>query len=196
MGKYFGKKCFLSFLIPSLRVCVATFEGSIFSVHSFGGALFYLGCYMIVTFCGHSQYTGSGEDEERIISLLTEIIGDHNAELYLGGYGSFDSFARKCGRKYQETHPNIRLIFVTPYITIDYQKNHLDYNKDLYDEILYPNLEDKPLKFAISYRNKWMVEQADYVIAYITHDWGGAYQTYRHAQRKKKPLFNISDKEI
>ena len=41
MGKYFGKKCFLSFLIPSLRVCVATFEGSIFSVHSFGGALFY-----------------------------------------------------------------------------------------------------------------------------------------------------------
>ena len=109
---------------------------------------------MIVTFCVHSQYTGSGEDEQKIISLLTEIIGDHHAELYLGGYGSFDSFARKCGKKYQETHPNTRLIFITPYITIDYQKNHLDYNKNLYDEILYPNLEDNPLKFAISYRNK------------------------------------------
>ena len=165
-------------------------------MHSFGGALFILGCYMIVTFCGHSQYTETGEDEQKILSLLTEIIGDHHAELYLGGYGSFDSFARTCGKKYQETHPNTRLIFVTPYITIDYQKNHLDYNKDLYDEILYPNLEDKPLKFAISYRNKWMVEQADYVIAYITHDWGGAYQTYRHAQRKKKPLFNISGRDI
>ncbi len=154
----------------------------------------FCGVAMIVTFCGHSQYTASGEDEQKILSLLSEIIGDHHAELYLGGYGSFDSFARKCGKKYQETHPNTRLIFVTPYITIDYQKNHLDYQKNLYDEILYPSLEDKPLKFAISYRNKWMVERADYVIAYITHDWGGAYQTYKHAQRKKKPIFNISGK--
>ena len=161
-----------------------------------GVHFFISGCYMIVTFCGHSQYTESGEDEEKILSLLTEIIGDRNADLYLGGYGSFDSFARKCGRKYQKTHPNTRLIFVTPYMTIDYQKNHLDYNKDLYDEILYPNLENKPLRFAISYRNKWMVEQADYIIAYITHDWGGAYQTYKHAQQKKHPLFNISGKEI
>ena len=151
---------------------------------------------MIVAFCGHSQYTETGEDEEKIISLLTEIIGDRHAELYLGGYGSFDAFALKCAKKYQKTHPNVRLIFITPYITVDYQKNHLDCNKDLYDEILYPSLEDKPLKFAIFYRNKWMVEQADCVIAYIIHDWGGAYQTYRHARRKKKPLFNISGKEI
>ena len=149
---------------------------------------------MIVTFCGHSQYTGSGEDEKKILSLLSELIGDDHAELYLGGYGSFDEFARQCGKKYQESHPNTKLILVTPYITLDHQKNHLDNSKYLYDEILYPNLEDKPLKFAISYRNKWMVEQSDCVIAYITHDWGGAYKTYRYAQRKKKPLFNISEK--
>ena len=151
---------------------------------------------MIVTFCGHSQYTGSGKDEELIISVLTRIIGDRHAELYLGGYGSFDAFARKCGKKYQEAHPNTKLIFVTPYITVGYQKNHLDCKKNLYDEIIYPNLEDKPPKFAISYRNKWMVEQADYVIAYITHEWGGAYQTYKYAQRKNKPIFNIYGKEI
>ena len=149
---------------------------------------------MVITFCGHSQYTGSGEDEHKILSLLGELVGDQYAELYLGGYGSFDAFARLCGKKYQETHPNVKLIFVTPYITVDYQKNHD--SKILYDEIIYPDLEDKPLKFAISYRNKWMVEQADYVIACITHDWGGAYQTYKHAQRKKKLLFNISGKEI
>ena len=178
----------------SERVCVATFEGSIFSVRSLGGALLFWSSSMIVTFCGHSQYTATGEDEQKILSLLTEIIGDHHAALYLGGYGSFDAFARQCGRKYKESHPNTKLIFVTPYITIDYQKNHLEYNKDFYDEILYPGLEDKPLRFAISYRNKWMVEQADYVIAYKTHERGGAYQTFKQAQRKKKPLFNISGK--
>jgi uncharacterized phage-like protein YoqJ len=151
---------------------------------------------MIVTFCGHSQYTGSVEDEQKIISLLTKIIGDSHAELYLGGYGSFDAFALKCGKKYQEKHPRTRLIFVTPYITIDYQKNHLNYQKELYDDILYPNLEKVPLKFAISYRNRWMIEQADHVVAYIDHDFGGAYQTYKHAKRKKKPIFNLTDKEF
>ena len=151
---------------------------------------------MIITFCGHSQYTESGEDEQKILALLSEFIGDQHAEFYLGGYGAFDAFARKCCKKYQETHKNTKLILVTPYITLDYQKNHLNANKDLYDEILYPNLEDKPLRFAISYRNKWTVEQADCVIAYITHAWGGAYSTYKHAKKKKKTLFNISGKDF
>ena len=151
---------------------------------------------MIITFCGHAQYTETHEDEQKLLSLLSDLIGDRHAALYLGGYGAFDAFARKCGKKYQESHPNTRLVFVTPYITESYQKNHLDYDKELYDEILYPGLEEKPFKFAISYRNKWAVEHADYVIAYVTHAWGGAYQTYRHAQRKQKPLFNLSGKEF
>ena len=151
---------------------------------------------MTVAFCGHSEYTPSNADEKKILALLEKLIGDRDAEILLGGYGFFDEFARKCSKKYQETRPNAKLIFVTPYVTLDYQKNHLDYVKNLYDGIACPELEKVPLKFAISYRNKWMVEQADYVIAYITHTWGGAYQTYKHAQRKKKPLFNITDNQI
>ncbi len=151
---------------------------------------------MIVTFCGHSKYIETREDAQKIISILTEIIGDDHAELYLGGYGSFDAFARRCGKKYQETHPNTKLVFITPYITVDYQKNHLEYEKNLYDDIIYPELEKVPLKFAISYRNRWMVEKADCVIAYITHDFGGAYQTYKYAKKKKKQIFNISEKDI
>ena len=147
---------------------------------------------MIITFCGHADYTESENDRQKILSLLAELIGDRPALLYLGGYGGFDAFARRCGKLYQRTHPNTRLVFVTPYITESYQKNHLDEQKALYDEILYPGLEDKPLKFAITHRNRWMVEQADCVITYITHDWGGAYQTYKYAERKKKPLFNIA----
>ena len=141
---------------------------------------------MIITFCGHSQYIESKEDEQKILSLLSELIGDRPAELYLGGYGAFDAFARSCGRKYQASHPSTKLIFISPYIKVNYPN-------DLYDGIIYPSLEEKPKKFAISYRNKWMVEQADYVIAYITHSWGGAYQTYLHAKRKNKHLFNISE---
>ena len=151
---------------------------------------------MIITFCGHSQYTGTDEDERKILSFLEETVGDADAELYLGGYGAFDAFARECGRKYQKTHPNTRLIFVTPYITPDYQKNHLEHKKKLYDDILYPGLEGVPMRFAISRRNRWMVEQADWVVAYVAHTFGGAYQSYVYAQKKKKKILHLTDQVI
>lgn len=62
--------------------------------------------------------------------------------------------------------------------------------------IIYPELDNVPLRFAISKRNKWMVEQADIVIAYITHTYGGAYATYRHAKKKNKEIYNISSCSI
>ena len=71
----------------------------------------------------------------------------------------------------------------------------MEYCNRIYDETVYPEIEKKPLRFAIVYRNRWMVEMADYVVAYINRDWGGAYKTYEHAKRKKKPIFNIGSLE-
>ena len=65
-----------------------------------------------------------------------------------------------------------------------------------YDSTVYPEIEDKPLKFAISYRNKWMVQKADYVIAFIERSFGGAYQTYKYAKSMGKKIFNIAGKDI
>ncbi len=148
---------------------------------------------MIVTFCGHACFPKKEEHERKIIEFLEEKIGDKPAEMYLGGYGGFDAFAYDCCKKYKATHPNISLVFVTPYLTIEYQRNHLEYKKEFYDYILYPEIEDKPLRYAISYRNKYMAEKADYVIAYVNHNHGGAYATYRHAKRNGKEIFNLAD---
>lgn len=151
---------------------------------------------MIVTFCGHAHFLKSEEYERKILKILKEKVGDQPADLYLGGYGDFDEFAYDCCAKYKKTYPLVSLIFVSPYITVEYQKNYLEYRKKKYDEIIYPEIEDKPLRFAISYRNKWMVEHADYIICGIDHDWGSAYKTYQYAKRMKKPIFNIIDKEF
>ena len=150
---------------------------------------------MIVAFCGHAHFSKTEKYEQRILDFLQEKVGDQPASMYLGGYGDFDGFAYDCCKKYKETHPAVSLVFVTPYMTLEYQKKHLSYQKTRYDLILYPEIEDKPLKFAISYRNQYMVEKADYVVAYVSHDWGGAYTTYKHARRKGKPIFNLADFE-
>ena len=148
---------------------------------------------MIITFCGHSQFIKKEEHEQRILKFFEDKIGDNPADLYLGGYGNFDKFAYYCGKKYKATHPKVSLIFVTPYLNVKNEYQQSVCKKNMYDLIIYPEIEDKPLKFAISYRNKYMVEKADYVIAYIDHEWGGAYQTYKHAKRKHKEILNLAN---
>jgi len=148
---------------------------------------------MFITFCGHSHFSKANEYEQKIITLLLNEVGDKPVVFYLGGYGEFDALAYKCCKKYKETHPMASLIFVTPYITESYDHNHLRDCRDKYDDIFYPELEKIPPKFAIVYRNRWMVEKSDLVICGITHAFGGAYKTYLYAKKKKKKIFNITD---
>lgn len=148
---------------------------------------------MIVTFCGHSDFVKKDKYNDSVYQFLEEKVGNNYTDFYLGGYGNFDNFAYECCLEYKKTHPNVSLVFVTPYLTLEYQKNHLNYKKDLYDLIIYPEIEDKPLKFAITYRNRWMIDKADYVISGVSHPWGGAYKTYQYAKRKKKTIYSVTD---
>jgi len=151
---------------------------------------------MIVTFCGHADFLKTEKYEQTMLNLLETVVGDRPAEMYLGGYGGFDDFAYDCCRKYKRTHPGISLVFVTPYLTEAYQKDHLKNQENRFDYILYPEIENKPKKFAIVYRNKYMVEKADVVIAYVMHDFGGAYATYTYAKRKGKEIFNLAQRKV
>ena len=104
---------------------------------------------MIITFCGHAHYRKSEADEHQILAFLEEKIGNKDADIYLGGYGGFDEFAYDCCKKYQKTHPNISLIFITPYMTVEYQRTNLKFLEKKYDAIIYPEIENKPKRYAI-----------------------------------------------
>ena len=145
---------------------------------------------MIVTFCGHSQFTRTEKYEKQLLALLKDAVGGSPAEFFLGGYGAFDDFAYSCCKKYQATHPDTKLVFVTPYLS--YESNLKD-KAAQYDAIIFPETENVPPKYAICHRNRWMVDKADLVICFITHKFGGAYQTFRHAVSKNKTTFNIAD---
>lgn len=41
-------------------------------------------------------------------------------------------------------------------------------------------------------RSKWVVKEADLVIAYVTYYWGGAAKTLEYAKRKKKTIINLA----
>ncbi len=140
---------------------------------------------MIVTFCGHSDFSATDEYEQTLLAVLARLIGDGAADFYLGGYGNFDRFAYACCKKFKMFNPRVRLIYVTPYLDRE--------RPDGYDESLYPPLERVPPRFAITHRNRYMAEAADCIIAYVTRSHGGAYETLTHAKRKGKPIPLLTD---
>ncbi len=140
---------------------------------------------MIITFFGHSDFTSTEEYEKLLLDILENMVGDSTAEMFLGGYGGFDKFAYDCCKKYKSFHRNVKLIFVSPY-------PNTTGHTDGYDAVIYPEIEDKPPKFAISYRNKYMAERADFVIVFINRSYGGAYTAYVHAKRKGKTIYNLA----
>ena len=150
---------------------------------------------MIIAFFGHSHFLKKPHLEDKMLDYLKDTAGDQAVELYLGEYGEFDRFAYDCCKKFKMNHPKASLVFVTPYLTASYQQNHLAEKQSRYDQILYPNLEQVPPRYAISHRNKYMVDQADYIVVYIDHSWGGAYQAYSYARKKGKSVVNLAEME-
>ena len=61
----------------------------------------------------------------------------------------------------------------------------------MYDGTLYPPLENIPKQYAISHRNKWMVDQSSVIVVYVDHNWGGAAKTLEHAVKKGLRIINI-----
>lgn len=147
---------------------------------------------MIVTFCGHSDFIRNDEYERRLLAFFEEKIGNDAVDFYLGGYGAFDSFAYSCAKKYKATHPRASLVFITPYIIVEYQERLKEIEK-MYDAVIYPELENIPLRFAIVHRNRFMVQKSDIVVAYVGRRYGGAYKTYKYAVGKGKEIFNLFD---
>ena len=146
---------------------------------------------MTISFCGHSNCLFSDEEKEKLKQLLIkEIRKNPTCKFYLGGYGDFDSLCLRTLRELKKEFQDIELIFITPYLDKNYSK--LEFAKYHYDDVIFPPLENVPRKFAILKRNEWMVEEADLVIAYVMHSWGGAAKTLEYAKRKKKTIINLA----
>lgn len=141
---------------------------------------------MTVTFCGHTQISQSEKIENWLYDVTQKLIEQGATTFYLGGYGAFDSLAASVLREQKKQYPQIKLVLVLAYL-------NTGKNTSGYDSTVYPPLETVPRRFAISHRNRWMVEASDVVVAYVLHDWGGAATTLRCAKQKKKHIISYRD---
>lgn len=139
-----------------------------------------------VTFCGHSNICNEEETRKWLRDMIRLAIQNGAQTFLLGGYGAFDRIAAGVVQSLKAEYPHIQSILVLPY---------LDMTVDSigYDGTTYPPLESVPKRYAIIHRNRWLVDNSDLVIAYVSHGWGGAATTLRYALKKKKEIINYDE---
>ena len=138
----------------------------------------------ICTFFGHKN---APEDIKEVLLNTIEdlIINEKVTKFYVGTHGNFDFMVRNILKELKEKYTEINYNIILAYLpdgSVDYE------NKDIYPE----GIEIVPKRFAIDWRNRWMLKQSDYVITYVTRSFGGAAKFKEIAEKQGKTVINLS----
>lgn len=138
---------------------------------------------MTCSFFGHSDTPA--HIRSKLNKTLVYLIENQNADLfYVGNHGSFDRIVTSVLRELSAVYPHIRYYVVLAY---------LPQNNDNDIPTTFPEgIETVPKRLAINFRNKFMVEQSDMVISYITRSYGGAAKFVGMACKKRKTIINLA----
>lgn len=138
---------------------------------------------MTCIFFGHKDTPYDIKDKLReIVIKMIEEKGVTN--FYVGNHGNFDRMVLTELKELSNLYPQIRYAVVLAYLT---QRNDEDYSNTVYPE----GIESVPKRFAIDFRNKWMVQQSDFVVTYICRSIGGAAKFADMAKKHGKEVINI-----
>ena len=141
---------------------------------------------MTVTFFGHKDTPK--EIEPTLRTTLVDLIENHGAtEFYVGNNGNFDTMVRRQLEELSHTYP------ITYNVVLAYLPTEKNKYGNLTNTIYPEGIETVPKRFAISYRNKWMIQQSDIVVTYVTHTYGGAWQFKAMAERQGKLVIELSE---
>lgn len=144
----------------------------------------------VCTFFGHRDCPETIKPHLREV-LIDLIVSKGVDTFYVGNQGRFDAIVRSILRELGQEYPEIRYAVVLAYMPG--KKNEYD---DFSDTILPEGIEAVHPRYAIDWRNRWMLQRADFVVTYITHPWGGAARYAQKAKRAGKTVIHVSPGEI
>ena len=140
------------------------------------------------TFFGHRDCHES--IRARLKGEIERLICDHQVNtFYVGTQGSFDRMAYNALNELRKKYSHIKVFRVLAYMPRnDAVSND---NAQSEDTILPEGIERVHPRYAIVWRNNWMIDRSEYVIAYITHPTGGAYRAVERAKKKDRKVILI-----
>ena len=146
---------------------------------------------MTCCFFGHRDTPSTVKAE--LLECITDLIENENADSFLvGNQGGFDALVLSALRDAKKKYPHISYNVVLAYMpghTEEY--TYADPMETMYPE----GIETVPKRFAISWRNDWMLKQSEVVVCYVRHSYGGAGKYVDKAMRQGKRIFNLAEKD-
>ena len=140
------------------------------------------------TFFGHHDCPSSIKPKLR--EVLIDLIENQSVDMfYVGRNGAFDRVVRAVLRELAQEYAHIHYTVVLERMPV---KRDEDAPEDYSDTMLPEGIEKVHPRFAIVWRNKWMLTRSDYVMTYITHSWGGAARFAEMAEHQKKTVINLA----
>ena len=139
---------------------------------------------MVCTFFGHRDCP---ELQTCIRTILEALILNHHVDTFLvGNNGQFDSQVHSVLRQLSQDFPHIHYGVV-----LSRMPGTGPGNNESSDTMLPEGIERVHPRFSIDWRNRWMLDQSDYVVTHIRHNWGGAWKYAALAHKRKKNVINI-----
>ena len=135
------------------------------------------------TFFGHRDCPSSIRGV--LATEIEKLISHHQVNtFYVGTHGNFDRMAYAALVELRKRYQHIKIYRVLAYMP-------KPGDNDTADTIVPEGVENAHPRYAIVYRNNWMIDHSDYVIAYVTHTFGGAYQAVERTRKKGKIMIQI-----
>ena len=158
---------------------------------------------MTCTFFGHRNCSEKIELKQRtvehrtgfdrpllmLIEAITGLIENNGVDLfYIGNQGRFDDMVYKVLRELSKAY-SIEYYVVLAYLPV---RKSEKYPFDPTDTLFPDGIETVPRRYAVCYRNKWMIRRADYVITHVSDPVGsGAAKFKSLAEKQGKTVINI-----
>ena len=137
------------------------------------------------TFFGHRDCPDDLQHSLR--SVIIDLITNCGVDMfYVGHQGGFDGLVQGVLREIMREYPQVRYAVVLAYMPSEHPVLG-----DTSDTMLPEGIELVHPRYAISWRNNWMLQKSDFVVAYVAHSWGGAAQYVRKASRSGKTVINL-----
>lgn len=141
--------------------------------------------------CAFFRHKDSPENVKPMIeAAIRQIMKRYpDTTFYVGHNGNFDRMVLSVLKKLSAEIPALSYAIIFAYLPTSKLAECYNGLTTVYPE----GIECVPKRYAISYRNNWIVKQADMIICYITHDFGGAAQFVKKAENKGKTVYNVAD---
>lgn len=143
----------------------------------------------VVAFAGHRYEWHCIGVEDKLPSVLEDLIAKGYTIFYDGGYGAFDKKCTNAVFELKRKYPQIKIYKILTYYHHDKEKYDLP---SCYDGSIFPEIEELHYKQKITKRNEWIVDNSDILVCHIEETYkSGAYRTVKYAQKINKPLIYI-----